>query len=160
MKVDSELGRQAMTFIQRCAVGFLLVGATLLAGCNAASNDARPATGAAPVTRGAATAGTFSGTLTYTRPCPSEEGSPIFAGRIEQERIFIRAARGLRTAAPLDAEGRFAAEGVLRAHALGTKMQSYTGRVADGVVAVEARFVVPGYLQTECVATGRFPVNS
>jgi hypothetical protein len=160
MMGESELGGQAMTLIQRCAVGFLLGGATLLAGCTAASNDARPATGAAPVTRAAATAGTFSGTLTFTRHCPNEGGSPIFAGRVEQERIFIRAARGLRTNAPLDAEGRFAAEGVLRAHELGTKMQSYTGRVADGVVAVEARFVVPGYPQTECVATGRFPVNS
>lgn len=149
-----------MPLIQRFAGGIVLSGAMLLAGCNAASNDARPATGAAPVEPGTPPAGTFGGTLTYTRPCASEEGAPPFAFRIEQDRILIRAARGVRISAPLDAEGRFTGEGVLRAHQLGTKMQFYRGRVADGVVAVEARFVVPGYLQTECVATGRFPVSS
>jgi hypothetical protein len=142
----------------------LVMAAVLLPGCNAATERAAPvAVSPTPAGVGGAAAprsGSFAGVLTYTRPCASEEGAPSIAGVIDGTRLMLRAARGVRLTAALDAEGRFAVEGVLRQHQLGTKLQIYTGRIADGVVTIEARFVVPGRPQTECVATGRMPVGN
>lgn len=140
----------------------LLAPVTLLPGCNTTTGGVTPATATpmagAPSTGPASRGGRFAGVLAFTQPRPREAGDPPFGGAIEGDRILIRAARGERLAAPLDAQGHFSAEGVLRQHQLGTKMQFYTGRVADGVVTVQARFVVPGYPRTECVATGRIPI--
>lgn len=149
-----------MTHMRNGGREFLVGAALLLAGCSAASNEGSSQIRAAQREAATPQAGAFGGALTYTRPCSSDAGEPPFAGRIEQNRIVIRAARGLRINVELDADGRFAVEGVLRSHTLGTKMQSYVGRVAEGFVLVDARFVVPGYPQTECVATGRFRIAS
>jgi hypothetical protein len=106
--------------------------------------------------------GTFGGQLAFTRPCRTPDGAPFVQGRVFAEGgrrvIGLRAARGLRLRLPLDAQGRFFGQGELRPDPLGTKMQIFEGRLAEGVVAIQARFIVPGHPGTECIAEARLPV--
>lgn len=103
--------------------------------------------------------GSFSGSLTFSPPCPNESGAPRFSGTVGNGRISGRAARGQSFDWALSADGRFSGEMPLRSHNLGTKVQRYKGKVSNGVVEVAATFVVPGHKDTQCTASARIPLR-
>lgn len=104
--------------------------------------------------------GQFEGSLAYVSPCPGESSEPpVLRGRVVDGRISGRLPRGHSFDWLVSPDGHFSGEAVLRPHALGTKMQTYQGRVMDGTVEINVTFAVPGVRQTECRATARLPLK-